>query len=330
MKRREFIALVGGAVAWPVAVRAQQLERMRRIGVMMGLPEDSLEGRQQADALREGLRELGWTDGRNIRIDFHWDVSQPRRAQVVAKDIIAVQPDLIVSHATVASTAVTELTKSIPVVFVNVPDPLGLGLVATYARPGGNVCGFTNFEPSMGGKWVEVLKDLDPRIRRITILFNPDTATRGGKFFLPSFIAAGAALGLETIQAPVHDAAGIEDAIDALAREPNGGLVAMSDIFTASNRELIIRLAVDHRLPLIAAFRAYTDLGGLVSYGPSSVDIFHRAASYVDRILKGEKPADLPVQAPTKYELVINLKTAKALGITIPQTLLATADEVIE
>ena len=222
MRRREFITPLGGStVAWPLAAKAQQGERMRRIGVMMGLPDDDRSGRRQADALRQGLQDLGWMDGRNIRIDFHWDVSHLGRAQVVAKDIIAVQPDLIVTHATVASTAVAEPTKSIPIVFVSVSDPVGLGLVASYARPTGN-CGFTNFEPSMGGKWVEVLKDLDPRIRRIAILFNPETAPAGGSFFLPSFMAAGVASGVEAIRAQVHDAAGIEKAVDALAREPNG------------------------------------------------------------------------------------------------------------
>jgi putative tryptophan/tyrosine transport system substrate-binding protein len=329
--RRKFIAALGGATfAGPFAARAQQPEKMRRIGVMMANPENSRDGRQQADALREGLQELGWTDGRTVRIDFHWDVSEPGRAQTIAKDIVAVQPDLIVSHAISATTAIFQLTKTIPIVFVNVADPVALGLVSSYALPGGNATGFSNFESSMGGKWLEVLKDLDPRIRRVAILFNPQTAVGGGTFYLPSFNTAAAALGVEPIEARVHDSAGIEKAIDALAREPNGGLVAMADIFTNLNRELIIRLAAKGHLPFIAAFRSFTDDGGLVSYGSSAIDIFHRAASYVDRILKGEKPADLPVQAPTKFELVINLKTAKALGLTVPQIMQMTADEVIE
>jgi putative tryptophan/tyrosine transport system substrate-binding protein len=235
MRRREFITLLGGATAgWPLAVRAQQAERMRLIGVMMGLRENDRQGRQQAQALREGLQELGWTDGRNIRIDFHWGIGEPGQAQLAAKELVALQPDLIVSHTVSISTVVFQMTRTIPIVFVNVADPVGTGLVSGYARPGGNVTGFTNFEPSMGGKWVEVLKDLDPRIRRVLILFNPETATTGGEYYLPSFRAAGTALGVEPIEAPVHDAAEIERAIDALAREPNGGLVAMSDIFTVN------------------------------------------------------------------------------------------------
>jgi putative ABC transport system substrate-binding protein len=331
MRRREFIALFGGAaVAWPLAARAQQGERMPRIGVMMALPEDNREGRQQADALREGLQDLGWSDGRNIRIDFHWDVGEPGRAQVIAKDILAALPDLIVSHTVLPTTAVCQLTKSIPIVFVSVPDPVALGFVSSLARPGGNATGFTNFEPSISGKWVEILKDLDPRIRRVAILFNPETAAASGKYYLPSFKAAGDALGIEAIEAPVHNAAEIEQAIDALAREPNSALVTMAEIFTTLNKALIIRLAANDRLPLMCPFRFFTEEGALVSYGISLTDLFHRTATYVDRILKGAKPADLPVQAPTKFEMVINLKTAKALGLTVSHDFLLRADEVIE
>jgi putative ABC transport system substrate-binding protein len=331
MRRREVIALVGGAaVAWPLTARAQQGQRMPHIGVMMALPEDNREGRQQADALREGLQDLGWSDGRNIRIDFHWDVGEPGRAQVIAKDILAALPDLIVSHAVLPTTAVSQLTKSMPIVFVSVPDPVALGLVSSLARPGGNVTGFTNFEPSISGKWVEILKDLDPLIRRVAILFNPETAAASGKYYLPSFKSAGDALGIEAIEAPVHNAAEIEQAIDALAREPNSALVAMADIFTTLNKALIIRLAANDRLPLMCPFRFFTEEGGLVSYGISLTDLFHRAATYIDRILKGAKPADLPVQAPTKFEMVINLKTAKALGLTVSHDFLLRADEVIE
>jgi len=331
--RREFITLLGGAAAAallrPRAARAQQ-PAMKRIGVIMGQAEYSREGRQQGDALREGLQQFGWTDGRNIRIDFHWDVGEPHRAQLIAKDIVAVNPDLIVSHAGPASTALAQLTKTIPIVFVNVADPVGLGLVSSYARPGGNATGFTNFEPSMGGKWVEVLKDLDPGIRRVAILFHPETAPEEGKFYLPSFEAASAALGVESVEAPVHDAAGIEQAIDNFARQPNGAMIAMPDLFTGVNSDLIIRMTVSHQLPFIAAFRTFTDGGGLVSYGSNPIDIFRRGASYVDRILKGEKPADLPVQAPTKFELVINLKTARALGLTVSHDFLLRADDVVE
>jgi putative tryptophan/tyrosine transport system substrate-binding protein len=313
MRRRDFIAVLGAAAAaWPLIARAQQPDRMRRIGVMMGLAENDPGGRQEADSLRNGLQELGWTDGRNIRIDFHWGIGEPSRAQVVEKYIIEVQPDVIVSNSDPVTTAVFQLTKSIPIVFANVVDPVARGFISSYAHPGGNVTGFTNFEPSMGGKWVEVLKDSDAQIQRVAILFNPDWATETPRLLLPSFKAAGLALGIETVEAPVHDAAEIELAIDALAREPNSGLAAMPDNFTALNRTLIVRLALNHRLPLIAGFRSFTDEGALISYGISITDLFHGAASYVDRILKGEKVADLPVQAPTKFEMVINLKTAKA------------------
>ena len=331
MRRREFITFLGGATAaWPLPLRAQQPDRMRRISVMMLFSEDDRFGREEADALREGLHDLGWTDDRNIRVDFHWDVGEAGRVQLIAKDIVAGQPDLIVSQASPATAAVAKLTKTIPIVFVTVAEPVALGLVASYARPGGNVTGFSNFEPSMGGKWLEVLKDLDPRIRRIAILFNPETAPAGGKFFLPSFMAAGAALGVEAIQAPVHDAAGIEQAIDALAQEPNGGLVAMADTFTGFNKELMIRSALSHRLPLIGSYRTFADAGALVSYGANPTDQFYRVASYVDRILKGENAADLPVQEPTKFELVISLKTAKALGLTISRDFLLRADDIVE
>jgi putative tryptophan/tyrosine transport system substrate-binding protein len=330
MRRREFLGLVGGAAAArPFAARAQQPDGMRHISVMMSLP-DERSSRAQADALLQGLQQLGWTDGRNISVDLHWDLAEPGRALAAARDIIAKRPDLICSLASPATVAVVQLTKTIPIVFGMVADPVSLGLVESFTRPGGNVTGFSNFDPSIGGKWVEVLKDLNAHIRRIAILFNPDTAPAKGNFFLPSFNAAGTAFGVKTIEAPVHDSAGIKQAIDALASEPDGGLVAMADAFNTANRGLIIQLAQDHRLPLIAAYRTFPDAGGLLSYGPNPGDVTHRMASYVDRILKGEKPADLPIQAPTKFEMVINLRTAEALGLAIPLAVLARADEVIE
>jgi putative tryptophan/tyrosine transport system substrate-binding protein len=333
MRRREFIALGSAAAAaliWPRAACAQEPERMRSIGVMMSEAEDDPVGRRRVDALRQGLQELGWTDSQNIRIDLHWDLVAPARVQKIASDIVASRPDLIVSQGSPPTAAALQLTKSIPIVFVNVTAPDGQGFVASYARPGGNVTGFSNFEPSMGGKLVEVLKDLDPRIRRVAMVFNPETAPGGGKFLLPSFHAAGAPLGVEPIEAPLHSAAEIDQAFDAVARAPDGGLVIMPDNFTAANVDLISRSALNHRLPLISAYRYYTDAGGLVSYGIDNIDPFHRAASYVDRILKGEKPADLPVQAPTKYELVVNLKTAKALGLTVSHEFLLRADDTVE
>jgi putative tryptophan/tyrosine transport system substrate-binding protein len=329
--RRSFLTALGGAAAALLRSRAAHAQTtVKRIAVMMAQPEDNYSVRQEADALRQGLEELGWTGARNIRIDFHWDVSEPARAQMIAKDVIVAQPDLIVSHATPATSAASQLTKTIPIVFVNAGDPVVLGFVANYAHPAGNVTGFTNFEPAMGGKWPEVLKDVDPQIRRIAILFNPETAPAGGTLYLASFKDAGVALGVEPIEAPVHDAAAIEQAIDAFAREPNVGVAAMADNFTVLNREFIVRSALSHRLPLVAPYRSFPEQGGLISYGINTVDMFHSAASYVDRILKGEKPADLPVQAPTKFEMVINLKTAKALGLTVPPSLLAIADDVIE
>lgn len=314
--------------AWPLAARAQQAQP--RIAVMMGLQEDSRYGRKEADALRKGLQELGWTDGHNIRIDFHWDVGQPDRARVVAKDVLAVSPDLIVSHSSPVTLAVFHLTKTVPIVFVSIADPIVLGLVANYARPGGNVTGFTNFEPSLGGKWVEVLKDVDPGVRRVAILFNPDTYAVGGQLYLPSFNESAKALGVKSIEAPVHDVAEIEEAIAGLTREPGGGVIAMPGIFIATNGDAIIRSAAKHRVPLISAFSFFTDEGGLISYGISISDLFYRAAIYIDRILKGAKPADLPIQAPTKFEMTINLKTAKALGLNITRDFLLRADDVIE
>ena len=330
MRRRDFISLLGGAaVAWPVAARAQRSERMPRIAVMEGFPEDNREGRQEIDALRDGLRELGWIDGRSARIDFYWDVGEPDRAELVGKDVVAAHPDVIVTHSTTVSRALSRLTKSIPIVFVNVLDPVASGLVANFARPEGNVTGFANFEPSMSGKWVEILKDVVPQIRRVTILFNPETAP-STKYFLPSFKAAGSALGVETVEGPVRSADEIDKAIEAVAREPNGSLIAMSDIFTGQNKPQIVRAATDHRLPLIAAYRNWAEDGALLSYGSDNVEVFRSAASYVDRILRGAKPADLPVQAPTKFEMIINLKTAKALGLTVSRDFLLRADEVIE
>jgi putative ABC transport system substrate-binding protein len=329
MRRREFIGLVSGAAAWPLAVRAQRSDAMRRIGLMISVPEDDRSGRGQADALLEGLRGLGWNEGRNIRIDLY-GIAEPSRALAVAKDLVAKQPELICSIATPATAAVVQATKTIPIVFANVADPVSLGFVASYARPGGNVTGFSAFEPSIGSKWVEILRDLDPRIQRITLLFNPDTAPGRGDFFLPSFRAAGTAFGVETVEARVHDAAGVEQAIDALAGKSRGGLVVLPDAFTGSNRNLIIRLALNHRLPSVAGYRTFPDAGGLISYGSNSSDLARHAATYVDRILKGEKPADLPIQAPTKLEMVINLKTAKAIGLTVPPALLTRADEIIE
>ena len=328
--RRAFISTLSGmALAWPLPASAQQGERMPRVGLVSNAPEASRQAQQDADAFHQGLQELGWTDGRNIRIDFHWGAGDADRAQI-AKDLVAVQPNVIVCSTSPMTAAVLEQTKTIPIVFVNVTEPAAQGFVSSDARPGGNATGFSNFEPSMSGKWVEILKDVDPRIRRVAIMFNPKTAPSGGDFFLPSFRAAGAALGIEPIELPLHNPAEIEPALDKLAREAYGALIMMPDVFTGYYRDQIIRSAINHSLPVISSYRNYTEVGGLVSYGIKVSDLFHRAASYVDRILKGEKPADLPVQAPTQFEMVINLKTAKALGLTIRHDILLRADDLIE
>lgn len=330
MRRRDFIkAIASSTAAWPFAARAQQ--SIRRIGVIMALAANDQAGQQEADALRQGLQELGWIDGASIQMDYRWNAGEPARARVAAQQILATQPDLIVSHAPTATNAVFQLTKSIPIVFVSVPDPAAaFGLISDYAHPGSNMTGFSNYEQSMAGKWVEILKDLDPRIRRVAIIFNPETAPGGGEFFLPSYRAASAALGVEAIEASVHDDAGIEDAISALAREHGAALISMADIFTSLHRKLIIQLALNYRLPLIGAFRNFTDQGALVFYGSNTADLFRRAASYVDRILRGEKPGDLPIQTPTKFEMVINLKTAKLIGLSVSHDFLLRADDIVE
>jgi putative ABC transport system substrate-binding protein len=330
MRRREFIALMGGATAWPLAAHAQQPERIRRIAVLMGLIQNSREGQQQIGALVNGLRELGWINGRNAHIEYRWLAGESDQARVLAKELVALGPDVLVGHGTPVGIALLQETRTIPIVFVNVADPVGSGLVSNFAHPGGNATGLMNLEPSMGGKWVEVLKDLVPNIRRVTLMFNPNTAPLGGRYYWPSFEAAAASLAAEPVAAAVRDSLEIERTINRLAGDTNGGLIISPDLFLASNRGLIIKLAARDRVPAIYPFRTFTEAGGLISYGSDSVDIFRRAAWYVDRILKGANPADLPVQAPTKFELVINLKTAKALGLTVSREFLLRADEVIE
>ena len=329
--RREFVTLLGGAAAsWPLAARAQQPDRMRRIGVLMGYAESDLEVQAHIAAFREGLQKLGWTEGRNIQMDTRWaapdDAASMRR---FAKELVALQPDVILSNTTPTTTALLQQTLTIPIVFAIVADPIGSGFVASFARPGGNVTGFTFTEPTMAGKWLELLKEIAPRVVRIAMLFNPVSATYAD-YWLNPFKAAAPSFAVEAIAAPVRDTSELESVIAAQAREPNGGLIAMPDSFTDAHRVEITSLAARYRLPAVYPFRFFAEVGGLLSYGVDRTDNFRRAAAYVDRILKGEKPAELPVQAPTKYELVINLKTAKALGITVPQTVLGRADEVIE
>jgi putative tryptophan/tyrosine transport system substrate-binding protein len=329
MRRREFIKVISGAAAWPIAARAQQPDRMRRIGVLMGFSESDSQAQSFIAAFRNGLQKLGWTDGRNVRIDTRWAAFDAESRQRFAKELIALQPDLILSHTTPTTAALLQQTRTIPIIFATVTDPIGSGFVASLSRPGGNVTGFTLVEPTMAAKWVELLKEIAPRVNRIAMLFNPATATYAD-YFLKPFKAAAASFAVEAIAAPAHDTSELESIIAAQAREPNDGLIVMPDSFTDAHRVEITSLVARYGLPTIYAYRFFTERGGLLSYGADLRDNFRRAADYVDRVLKGEKPADLPVQAPTKFELTINLKTAKVLGLTVPPSLLGLADEVIE
>jgi len=330
IRRRRFIATLSStALAWPLAVRAQQKKRLRRIGVLMALSPDDPEAQLRAKAFETGLRDLGWTQERNLRIEYRWAPTDPNRLRVLAAELIEIMPDVILAGGTPVLAALLKQSTAIPMVFAQVTDPVGNGFVPSLARPGGNITGFTNFEFSMGAKWLETLKEVAPRIRRVGVLFNPETAPYA-KSFTQSIETAAQTLSIEQLAMPFHDVAAIEDAVDAIAREPNSGLIVLPDASTVNYRDAIIAGAARHRLPDIYPFRSFAVSGGLLSYGTDAADAFRRAASDVDRILNGVKPADLPVQAPTKFELVINLKTAKALGITLPQSLLAIADEVIE
>jgi putative tryptophan/tyrosine transport system substrate-binding protein len=329
MKRRQFITLLGGvAAAWPLAARAQQLDRTRRIGVLMNLAADDPESAPRIAAFRQGLQELRWTDGRNVRIDTRWGAGDVELFRRHAAELVALSPDVILASGTPVVAAMQQATRTVSIVFVQVPDPVGAGFVDSLPRPGGNTTGFLAFEYSMSAKWLELLKEIAPRVRRAAVLRDLTVAAGSGQ--LGAIQAVASSLGVEVSPVGVRDAGEIERAITAFARGSNGGLIVTGSTATLVHRELIVTLAARHRLPAVYAFRYHVTSGGLISYGPDTVDPYQRAAGYVDRILKGEKPADLPVQAPTKYELAINLKTAKALGLDIPPTLLARADEVIE
>jgi ABC-type uncharacterized transport system substrate-binding protein len=329
MNRREFITLFGGAVAWPLAARAQEAVQMKHIGVLMGRSESDREGQAFVAAFREELQKLGWAEGRNIRIDYRWATpGDAESIQRVANELVALQPDLVLAQNTPNTAALAQQTRNIPIVFATVSDPVGSGFVANFPRPGGNVTGFTNIEPTTAGKWLELLKEIAPHVARVAFLCNPATAPY--EYYLSSFKAAARSFAVEAIAAPVRDRSELEPVITALARAPNGGLVLMTDTFLLNHREEITSLAVRYRLPAVYPYRAFTEAGGLLSYGNDTHDNFRRAASYVDRILKGAKPSELPVQAPVKFDLAVNLKTAKALGLDVPPSLLARADEVIE
>jgi putative tryptophan/tyrosine transport system substrate-binding protein len=329
MKRREFITLLGGAAtAWPLAASAQQPNRMRRIGVLMSFPESDSEAQSWVGALLQGLREFNWTDGSNVRIDVRFGAGDASRRSVLARELIESAPDVIVTGGTPAITAVSHETRSVPTIFVQIADPVELGLFANYAHPGGNITGFTIFEFTIGGKWLEILREVAPSVNRVTALL--DTENPSWPAYLHAIEPAAASLGVPLTKAGMHEAAEIERAIRAIAIEPNGGLIVLPSPASLVHRELIIGLADRYQLPAVYPYRFHATSGGLISYGVDLVDCYRRAASYVDRVLRGEKPGELPVQAPTKFELVINLKTAKALGLTVPPLLLATADEVIE
>jgi putative ABC transport system substrate-binding protein len=330
VKRREFITLLGGAAAWPLAARAQQSGEMRRLGVLSNIGESDPEAQSMAAALHKGLRELGWVNGRNLQVDHRWGAGNPERIAAFAKELVALKPDVIVAHTTPSVIALRNETNTIPLVFVQVSDPIGTGFVTNMAHPGGSITGFTNFESSMVGKWVEMLKEMAPGISRVAFLFNPQTAPYVKRYYQGPLEASARSLGIEPWAASVSREADIEGTIAKFGREGAGGLIMMPDSFNIVHRERTRDLAARYLLPTISPYRFAVQEGGLMSYGVEQVELFRRAASYVDRLLKGAKPADLPVQAPTKFELVINTKTAKALGIEVPLTLLARADEVIE
>jgi putative ABC transport system substrate-binding protein len=328
MRRREFIAGLWSAAAWPVVVRAQQGDRVRRIGVLISGDENDPERKRRLSTLTQALVDLGWTDGRNVRMDLRWGGSDANRIRALAQELVGSQPDIIVTSATPATVAVQQETRAIPIVFASVADPVASGIVARLERPSGNITGFANLEATLGGKWLELLTEIAPGLKRATIMFNPDSAPLSA--YMPSFETAARSLKVVPIPAPVHSDAEIETAIIALGREPGGGLVVMPDIFTNAHRASIILAAARNNVPALYQQSVFARDGGLLSYGADAVETYRRAATYVDRILRGAKPGDLPVQFPTKFEMVVNLKTAKALGITVPQSILLRADEVIE
>jgi putative tryptophan/tyrosine transport system substrate-binding protein len=330
IKRRDFITLLGGAAAaWPLAARAQQSTRKHRIAVLMAMSESDPEAKPRVKAFEQGLQDWGWVKEQNLIIDYRWIGADVTQIQSHAAEIVRSSPELIIANSTPVLAALRQETRAIPLVFVQVIDPVTRGFVATLARPGGNITGFTNFEFPMGSKWVEIPKEIAPIVAHVATIYNPQTAPYGEELFRQIKVA-GFSLTLEAIDAPVRQPADLQRTIVQVAAKPHGGLIVIPDAFTSVHRDLIVELAAQHRLPAIYPFRYFAVSGGLVSYGVDSLDIFRRSASYVDRILKGESPSELPVQAPTKFELVINLKTAKSLGLDVPSRLLALADEVIE
>jgi putative tryptophan/tyrosine transport system substrate-binding protein len=325
--RRELLAALGGAAAtWPLAARAQQ---PGKIAVLSSLPENDPEGHARIAAFQQALEKLGWTEGRNIRFDVRWATPEVETIHRLAKQLVALQPDLIVTQNTPGTAAILQQTRVIPIIFVNIVDPVGSGLVANFLRPGGNVTGFVSLESAIVGKWLELLKEVAPRVARVAVLFNPATAPFA-EYYLTPFKAAARSFAVEVIPAPVRDLAALETVIAELADKSNSGLIILPDSFLIAHRAAVTSLAARHRVPAVYPYRHFTEVGGLLSYGNDQLDNYQRAASYADRILKGEKPSELPVQGPVKFEMTINLRTAKALNLEMPPNLVALADEVIE
>jgi putative ABC transport system substrate-binding protein len=330
MRRREFIALLGGALAdQAIPANAQEPVRMRTVGALMGFANDA-EAKTRVQAFEQGLESEGWSLGQNLRMEYRYAEGDPARMQAFAKELVELKPGCILGQSTPVTDALMGATRTIPIVFVAVSDPIGSGFVASMARPGGNITGFTVLHASIAGKYLEILKEMVPQLTRVAIMYNPNSVPAGGKFFSRPFIESATRLKVQPITAEVHDPSEIENAITKLGRESGSGLILVPDNFMSVHRDLIVSLTAQFRIPAIYPYRYFAEAGGLVSYGVHAVDQFRRASEYVSRILRGAKPADLPVQAPTKFELVINLKTAKALGIVIPRILLAGAEQVIE
>jgi putative ABC transport system substrate-binding protein len=329
MKRREFIALVGALLIQPLATQADQTARMRRIGVLIGFAETDPDVQSWLAAFRGALAKLGWTEGRNFRIELRWVGDDPDRMKTLAKELVDLRPDAILSVTTPVTDALVSETQAIPIVIVTVADPISSGFVTNVGRPGGNITGFALYEPSMGGKWLELLKRIAPSVTRVALLFNPTTSVPV-KFYMASIEAAATSFSVQASTAPVQTKDEIEGAIAALAGNPGAGLIVMPDLFNTINRDVIIAVAARYRVPAIYFFRSFADSGGLISYGPDFAEQYPRAAEYIDRILKGENPGDLPIQMPVKVPLFINLRTANALGLNVPLGLLNAADEIIE
>jgi putative ABC transport system substrate-binding protein len=328
MRRREFLAGLGSTAAWPITARAQQPERMRRIGVLMGYDENDPVSKARISALTQALAGLGWTDGPDVRMDLRWGRTDINRIRALAQELVGLRPDIILTGGDLATVAVQRETRTIPIAFVSVADPVASGLVARLDRPSGNVTGFAAWEPTMGGKWLELLSEIAPGLKRAAIMFNPDLPAASG--YMPSLETAARSLKVELITAPVHSDVEIDAAIIALGRDPGGGLVVILDATTGVHRVPIILAAARNKVPTVYSASYFARDGGLLSYGSDQLDTFRRAATYADRILRGAKPSELPVQLATKFEMVVNLKTANALGLTILETLLATADKVIQ